>query len=441
METPLYTKLKNLADQKPLRLHIPGHKGKAEPLSYSMVEIDFTEIAPTGNLYEVGEPFTSAQALWATEFGFEHCQFLTGGSTQGIYTALALCGKPGDKVLLDRGAHRAAVHAMGLLRQRPVYLRRPWLKELEVTAALDPQYIETMLDTHGDIKTVFITSPTYCGVLSDVHHIAQIVHDRGGKLIVDGAHGAHLPWLMIDNYSSADVVCVSAHKTLPAMGQASMLFQRGFSPELVASTASLFGTSSPSYAVLSSIDKARQWMNGEGMMEYVRVARQVATLREIFPSLTEPLFLDPLRLCLLCNQGEQVARELEKQGIYLEMANPGHLVAVFTGVDTDAEIHRFAKVLLPHFKHRTALPDLSPPDEMPKKRLDIQDVMFADKESVSLPEACGRIAGETIAPYPPGVPVVVMGEEISMVELAYLARIGYTKKSCLVIKEHCAEKE
>lgn len=433
METPLYNAINTLAEENPLRFHIPGHKGKELPYAPNLLPLDFTELSRTGNLYEWGEPFAEAQELWAREFGFSNCQFLTGGSTQGVYTALALCGKEGEKILLDRGAHRSAVNAMGILGLEPVYLPRPWLAGLEVPDAIDPDSIASLLGEHPDIKTVFLTSPTVCGVLSDIYTIAEIVHSKGAKLIVDGAHGAHLPWLMIDNYSAADVVCISAHKTLPCLGQSAMIFFRDICPQVVAETAALFGTSSPSYPMLVSMDLAREWMNQVGMEEYVRVARQVATLREILPCLTEPLFLDPTRLCILCNQGVTVAKELEEKNIYLEMSNPGHLLAVFTAMDTDEEIQRLAKAIIPYFSHREPLPDLSPPSALPEKKKTIREVIFSNKITIPLAEAEGKIAGANIAPFPPGIPVVAMGEEISAQSLSYLERIAYTKKEVLVL--------
>lgn len=435
METPLYSKILEFSESNPLRLHIPGHKGKIIPLPSDFLEIDVTELSATGNLYEGGEPFDHAQSFWANQFGLEGAQFLTGGSTQGVYTALGLCAKEGGKVLLDRGAHRSAFHAMGLLRLEPVYLKRPWLEEFQVPNALDPHTVEEMLVQHPDITTVFLTSPTYCGIISDVPEIARITHEHGAKLVVDGAHGAHLSWLMMDNYASADVVTLSAHKTLPTLGQGAVLLYSGFSPEEVRETASLFGSSSPSYPILCSMDIARAWMEEEGMMEYLRVAREVATLREILPSLTPPLMLDPLRLTVLCPDGKKVAKELEKEGIYLEMANPGHIVAVFTGMDTDKEVRRFGKAMIPFFQHQEPMPDLSPPEMFPVKQFEIHQAMFAKKKTLPLSQSVGEIAASTIAPYPPGVPVVVMGEVISQEILDYLQRVGYENDKVLVVDQ------
>ena len=111
MPTPLYDALKEYAQKNPARFHMPGHKGKFLPAPElaGLAPIDLTELLPTGNLYEAGEPFDSAQRLWAELFGFDFCQFLTGGSTMGIHAGLALCAGPGEKALVDRGCHRAEI--------------------------------------------------------------------------------------------------------------------------------------------------------------------------------------------------------------------------------------------------------------------------------------------------------------------------------------------
>ena len=185
MPTPLYDALHGYAGCEPLRFHMPGHKGKFLPVPElaGLAAIDVTELPPTGNLYEAGEPFHSAQRLWADLFGFENCQFLTGGSTMGIHTGLALCARPGEKVLMDRSCHRAAFNALALLDLEPVWLERPWLREENLIGPISPECVEKMLCRNPDIKTVCITSPTYAGVLSNIGAIARVVHAHGGKLL------------------------------------------------------------------------------------------------------------------------------------------------------------------------------------------------------------------------------------------------------------------
>ena len=166
MPTPLYDALRAYAGKSPLRFHMPGHKGKFLPVPelMSLAPVDLTELSPTGNLFAAGEPFDSAQALWAELFGFDHCQFLTGGSTMGIHTGLTLCARPGEQILVDRNCHRAVFNALALLDLEPVYLERPWLKGEDLIGPISPEDVEKSLNIHPDIKTVSITSPTYVGV-------------------------------------------------------------------------------------------------------------------------------------------------------------------------------------------------------------------------------------------------------------------------------------
>lgn len=435
MNSPLYESLKEFQEKKHLRLHIPGHKGKKGILPDDLVTFDFTELDPTGNLYHGGAPFEEPQNLWAERFGQENALFLTGGSTQGVYTALALCGKRGEKVILDRSSHRSAYHISALLGLRPVYLSRKWNEELGVEHGVQPSDVEHLLVTHPDAKVVYLTSPSYYGMLSDVHAIVAVAHKHNAKVIVDGAHGAHLPWMGIDNYSAADIVTVSAHKTLPALGQGAVLLYRGFPSEQVGEVASLFGTSSPSYPIMLSIDMARAWMEEKGKEEYLRVAKELETLRQFVPSISKKWVVDPLRLTVLCHNAKEVAAQLEEKGIYLELVTSAHLVAVFSGLDTTEEIEFFWKTLLPYLKHREHIPLPAPPKNLPEKRMELETVLFQPKISLPLKDSEGWIAASSVAPYPPGVPVVAMGEVFSRENIDYLARIGYEEKTVFVVDE------
>lgn len=430
MPTPLYDALKEYDQKDPARFHMPGHKGKFLPAPElaGLASIDLTELSPTGNLYEAGEPFDSAQRLWAELFGFDFCQFLTGGSTMGIYTGLALCAGQGEKVLMDRGCHRAAFHALALLDLEPVWLERPWLSEENLTGPVSLEQVEQMLDRHPDIKTVCITSPTYAGVLSDIGAISRIVHARGGKLFVDGAHGAHLPFLGLDTFRGADAVTVSAHKTLPAMGQSALLFVSGTDPDRVRRTASIFGSSSPSYPMLASMDLARDWLLGEGRWEYRRTACRVFEFRQAFPSLGDGLLLDPCRLTLKVKDGPAFAQALEERGIFPEMADGGHVVLICTAQDSDGDLYRLEEALVELRERMGDCPPIPAPP-LPERVSSLRTALFAPGELRTLRDCEGEISACQIAPYPPGVPVVAPGERITKKELAYLQKIGYNMLS------------
>ena len=165
-------------------------------------------------------------------FGMEDCLFLTGGSTLGLHAALALFCRPGDQVLIDRGCHRAVYNALALLDLEPVYLPRPWRAGEGIAGPISPQDVENLLDSHPNIKTICITSPTYSGVLSDVAVTSHLIHARGGKLIVDGARGSPAVFGCGRLLRLRRLIC-SAHKTLPALGQSALLFTNGVDPRRV----------------------------------------------------------------------------------------------------------------------------------------------------------------------------------------------------------------
>ena len=425
MDTPICDFAQKYVESDTIRLHMPGHKGTDLPAPElaGLASIDVTEIPGTGNLYEAGEPFDAAQQLWAETFGFDHCQFLTGGSTMGIHTGLTLFCSPGDRVLVDRGCHRAVYNALAMLDLEPVYLERPWLDRHNLAGPLSRYDVEKALADHPDIKTVCITSPTYSGLLSDIEGISRVIHARGGKLFVDGAHGAHLPFLGVDAFAGADGVVVSAHKTLPAMGQSALLFTRGVDPDRVRWAASVYGSSSPSYPMMASLDLARQWLL-DHPEEYRRAADQVAELRRKFPSLGENLPLDPCRLTVKVKDGPAFARALEQRDVYPEMEDGGHVVFICTASDREENFRRLEGALE---EMRDQMGDCVPlpAPTLPQRVLSPRQALFAPSRVMPLKDCLGEVSACQIAPYPPGVPVVAPGERIGKKELSYLQQIGY----------------
>ena len=402
--TPLCDVLRNYAARNPARFHMPGHKGGPLPLPElsAAAALDVTEIPGTGNLYLAGEPFDSAQKPWAERFGFDHCQFLTGGSTMGIHTGLSLLCAPGDQILVDRNCHRAVFNAMALLDLEPVYLERPWLEQENLIGPITPEQVEVSLKNHPNIKTVCITSPTYAGVLSDIEAISRVVHAHGGRLFVDGAHGAHLPFLGLTPFAGADGVVVSAHKTLSALGQAALLFTNGMDPDRVRRMASVFGTSSPSYPILASMDAARAWLEEDGAQAYRQTALRVAQLRSrvLLPGrgpVPGPRPAHPERpgrplLRPLPGGAKHFSRDGGRGATWCSSAPPrtwrrtstawsGPWRAWWTGMGP-------------------CPPLPSPP--LPERACSLREALFAPTQLVPLYHSAGRVSAAQIAPYPPG---------------------------------------
>jgi len=426
--TPLYDALRVLAAQTPLRMHMPGHKGTPLPLPElaGYAALDFTELSPTGDLFAGDGPIREAEELWASCFHMPHCLFLTGGSTQGVLAALTLACPVGSTILLDRNSHRSAYHAMALLDLHPVYLYRPYWEDLP--GPITPDQVDRMLQDHPEIKTVFLTSPTYYGIQSDLPALAQVIHRRGGYLVVDAAHGAHLPFLGSMDHTAADLVVFSAHKTLPAPGQSALLCAGGaFSHRQLRRAAAIYGSSSPSYPMMAALDCCRDWLEQEGHIAYHKTAYQVAQLRQDFPALTGDA-LDPCRLVIL-GDGFALRDGLEAQNVFPELADRGHVVLICTCADRQAQFDRLRRALyaiLPQTGSHSQ--PLGPPPE-PELVLSPRQAQFSPTEACVLSRAAGRISACQIAPYPPGIPVIAPGERITKKTIAYLSQIGYNMET------------
>lgn len=444
MSTPLYDALLALSGSDPLRLHMPGHKGRAGGLFRDVSAIDFTEITPTGNLYTGEGPIRDAEQLCAKAAGAKDALFFTCGSTQGIFTMLSAAVGLGGTLLLDRGCHKSVYHGMGLLDITPVYLTPAPLPGTALSAPPSAQQAEAALTAHPEAKALFVTSPSYYGLRADLAALAQVCHDHGAYLLVDEAHGAHFPFVGLPSAAAlgADLAVVSTHKTWPALGSSSILYVGENFPMdalRLKALSSYFATTSPSYPILASIDYAREALEGDAGVAYRDTARRTAALRRRineetpFHALCEEdgFSLDPCRLTVdtltAGLSGYRASELLESRNIFPEMADERYLVAILTCADGEAEFQRLWDGLLslvPHAGQDSPEPPLCLPP-LPEKRERIRTALFGDREMVPLQAAAGRISAQIVAPYPPGVPILAPGEEITEKHIAYLQKKSY----------------
>ena len=440
MSTPLYDQLKKLEGESPLWLDMPGHHGKDLLRLGDWTALDRTEHSVTGHLFEGGDEIEAAERRWARRWGAEGCICLTGGSTQGNHTALHLCGA-GGFLLADRGIHRSVWNAMALLNITPIFIERPWLEEEELTGPISREQVEKAWETCPQAKAVILTSPTYYGIISDIPGISAFCHEKGMRLIVDCAHGAHLPWIGLPNpcEQGADLTIISAHKELPAPGQTALLLYNGFAPEEVRRSASVYGSSSPSYWMMAALDKTLDFMEEDQgyqtLVNNLLPAFRAALAEEtrFRPVKTD----DPARLVISTANtgytGFQTAEKLEEKQIYVEMVDLTHLVCITTCADDEKVFRRLLSALkeldrqAPGESRREPLP---PPPPLPEWVCSPRQAMFAPWERKSLAQCLGRVSAGQIAPYPPGVPVIAPGERIEKKHLAYLEKIGYNIVEC-----------
>ena len=306
-----------------------------------------------------------------------------------------------------------------------MYLDRPWLDQSGVAGPISPERVEEQLEANPEIKALCLTSPTYYGVLSDLPALAKIMHRHGGVLMVDGAHGAHLPFLGDYGLNAADLLVVSAHKTLPAPGQTALLFSNGtFSHADLRRAGSIYGSSSPSYAMMAALDLCRAHMLEGGADAYRKTAEEVDRLRNTFPALTEEVApLDPTRLVVCAPDGYAAQDALEGRNVWPEMADGGHVVFIPTCADGRSDFARLEEAL--RQVELGPCPGYPPPPQPPEMVLTPRQALFAPRKSLPLEQAEGQVTACQVAPYPPGVPVIAPGERVDKKSIAYLKQIGY----------------
>lgn len=409
---------------------MPGHKGKMPENFPNPFEIDFTEISKTGNLFLADGPIHNSEKMYANYFGAKEIIYLTGGSTQGIFTAV-FSAKP-NKILVDRNSHKALCNALGLLDLDPEFIAPEVNEEFAIPCEICPEKLEEKLKKSPEIDVVFITSPNYYGIYSDIEKISRICHENDAVLIVDEAHGCHFNAIGIKNAIScgADIAVTSAHKTTDSLGQGAILMTNLTDLNL-RKNASIFGTSSPSYLIMSSIEIALANID-----KYTLFKDEVALVRNEISKSTKFRVLDLLnmdccRLVLNCNDFAKNAIEIadfleNEYNIVPEMTDFNNIVFILT--PSDEKLSELVEVLI---KISEKLEKNSRKKEFSYKKLEyrreisIRQAMFSRYISKNICDAIGEISAEIIAPYPPGVPIVYPGEIILKSHIEYIEKVCY----------------
>lgn len=442
---PLFNAMNLLSESGSARFHMPGHKG--EPIFQTFSEvftIDFTETYGTGNLYTGEGPIREAELAAARFYHAADCFFLTGGSTQGMLSMLAAAVPVGGSVLMDRMCHKSACTALVLLDLTPQFLVPPVIEPFGIPSALELPAVEAALDAHPEVSALLVTSPNYYGVCQPLEELAALCRARGKKLLVDAAHAAHFPAVRLPSpvQQGADYAVLSAHKTLPCLGQGAFLLSgEGADRAALREATALFGTSSPSYPILCSLDLARAWAEGQGAAVFRLSAEACAGLRRLIayqsPLLAlEPFMvphqLDPCRLTV-CTAGTDLTGHaladtmFGEFSIACEMADERNVVFILTGADSGGSLARLRQALIKLSKRvqPRSLPEPMGEQPLPVQRVSVRSAWFSRRETIPAAEALGRICARPVTPYPPGVPLLYPGEEIGEAQIEFLRRRCY----------------
>ena len=455
-QTPLLDCLLHCANRENAAFYTPGHK-RGQGISERHRKVfgdrifrtDLPELPELDNLFAPEGVIKQAQTLAADAFGAEHTWFLANGSTCGIQAAiLATCG-PGDKIILPRNVHSSAIAALILSGATPLYVQPTYSAEWDMPLHVEPADIEAVLQTHPDAKAVFVVSPTYQGVCSDLAAIAALTLARNIPLIVDEAHGPHfafhpqLPPTAIS--SGADIAIQSAHKVLSAFTQSALMHTQGdrINKQRISQCLALTQSTSPSYLLLGSLDAARHQMATEGtklLSETIELSNfayaelsQITGLSVMQPSDLTRLTVDVSKLGLTGYEADEILHE--KFGVTAELPALRSLTFILSVGNTESDIHKLItgfKSLL-NFRRKAELIPTAPLPPATSTLLTPRQAFYAQTQTVAIENAPGRICAETICPYPPGIPTLLPGDIIAKDAIAYLKRLiaqGATLTGC-----------
>ena len=416
--------------------HTPGHKGKFLS-EFDLFSLDFTELPFTDSLYEASGVIKKSEESVSKLYGSEASFISSGGNTLCIQAMIRLMAKSGDKILCDRVVHRSVVSAMALLGIEPIWLKRTICEDAGLAGEIDLEDLKLKLSQHFDIKAVYLTSPSYHGVLQDVDQISLICKNYGIPVIVDNAHGSHLKFLGLHPLDlGASMTADSAHKTLPVLtGGAWLHVKDAKFKEHAKAAMSLFGSTSPSYPVMASLDICRQWLEENGEREFLLLKEQVTLVKEIasargifIPS--ELLLSDPTRIVLGVHKigytGFEFREKLYEFKIEPEFCDDSYVVLIPSPFNDDKDWLRLITALqsIETRKGKIKSENFEKSMSLPKIRASLFSALIADSKKVNTKDSLGETASEIICPCPPGVPVVMPGEEIGTYEKERLINYG-----------------
>lgn len=423
METPIYDFLKEYAGKKTVRAHMPGHKGRSPvPELEKMYTLDITEITGADSLFEAEGIIKQSEENARRLFDTEETVYSCGGSTLSIQAMLFLMKQENRRVIAGRNVHRAFLNACILLGLHVTWVYPDEEKGI-LSGGYRPEDFEKALsEAKEEPCCVYVTSPDYMGNMADIKALSAVCRRFGAPLLVDNAHGAHLAFFKNNLHPmalGADLCCDSAHKTLPCLTGCGYLHTSNerYKGRLKGAM-SMFGSTSPSYLMLASLDLCNVFLENEAAENLEAISQRVNEMkrrlsgRYIFAGGMELLHI-VTDTAAMKTDGRYLAKKLEEKGCFPEYAGCEAVILLLSAWERQEVIERMEKILtemeeMPFREWRNPPPSFPKPEAV----MDIREAALSASENISAHKAEGRICAGVRVPCPPAVPIVISGERI-----------------------------
>ena len=441
---PIYEALERLRKMRVVPFDVPGHKrGRGNPelarlLGEKCMSMDVNSMKPLDNLCHPVSVIRQAEELAAEAFGAAHAFLMVGGTTSAVQAMVLSVAKRGEKIILPRNVHRSVIGAMVLCGAVPVYVNPQCNDRLGIPLGMTVKDVKKAIEENPDAKAVLVNNPTYYGICSDIRSIVKLAHEHGMYCLADEAHGTHfyfsdqLPVSAME--AGADMAAVSMHKSGGSLTQSSLLLigpkmSEGYVRQII----NLTQTTSGSYLLLSSLDISRRnlALRGKETFEKVRsyakyargeindiggyyaFCRELINGDSVYDFDVTKLAVHTLDVGLAGIEVYDLLRD--EYDIQIEFGDFGNFLAYLSIGDRKQDIERLVSALAEIARRfGKEKVDLMPQEYVdPQVAVSPQDAFYADKETVELKDAPGRISGEFVMCYPPGIPILAPGERVT----------------------------
>ncbi len=448
---PIYEALEEFRARRVVPFDVPGHKrGRGNPelvelLGQKCVGLDVNSMKPLDNLCHPVSVIRAAEELAAEAFGAAHAFLMVGGTTSSVQAMiLSVCGR-NDKIILPRNVHRSVINAMILCGAHPVYVNPEVDERLGIPLGMRMEQVEKAIRENPDARAVLVNNPTYYGICSNLPEIVKLAHAHGMKVLADEAHGTHLYFgenLPISAMAAgADLAAVSMHKSGGSLTQSSLLLAGpSMSEGHIRQMINLTQTTSGSYLLMASLDISRRNLALRGREDFARVvdlaeyarkeineiggydaySRELINGDSVFDFDVTKLSIYTYGIGLAGIEVYDLLRD--EYDIQTEFGDLGNLLAYVSIGDRKQEIERLVGALA-EVKRRfqkkgtwMQVPEYLSPHVVVTPR----DAFYALKESLPIAETKGRVCSEFVMCYPPGIPILAPGEEITEDILKYI---------------------
>lgn len=445
---PLYEALKNFKESHPISYHVPGHKNG---LLYDQVnsewekflQYDVTELSGLDDLHAPEGPIYDAQQLLCSLYGSRRSYFLVNGSTVGNMASILASFTKGDYVLVQRNCHKSVLNALSIAHVNPIFLSPKVDNDLGIPVEIEPSMVRDAFKSYPNLKGCILTYPNYYGFTYNLKGIIEIVHQNGGLVIVDEAHGPHFligsPFPDSGVTLGADIVIHSAHKMLPAMTMGSYLHinSERVSIERIEAYLGMLQSSSPSYPIMVSLDIARHYLANftKEDLNYTilhrnRFVSRISSIDGL--SVKTRNGQDPLKVIVSYEgySGIELQKIFEERAIYTELADQYQVVFILPllkqGVSYPYE--ETVKRIKTSLEKRTPTVKVEKmlyrnKEELTPLSMTYEEMEHKEVEYVEMNDAIHRVAAKMITPYPPGIPLLLPGEKIKKEQIEKLEQL------------------